>query len=176
MIKLGAQPRVDRVALLALRRKAGGHVIRFGRLLICALMAGVALDRQSLELANRLALVTIGAIQSSVPAYQRKPVVVLLHSLQQDVPTLHCVALLAVGSHLATMNVGVAVGAIHTRIGEYRFGVTLGAGDALVQTAQGIFSLIVIKLRHRSDGLPPHRGMAVLAGDIQVAMRTSRNR
>jgi len=62
VIEFRAQPRVDRVTLLALRRETRRNVIRFSRLLIRALVAGVALDRQSLELPNRLALVTIGAI------------------------------------------------------------------------------------------------------------------
>jgi len=62
VIEFRAQPGVDRVALLALRREPRRNVIRFGGLLKCALVAGVTLDRQSLELANRLALVTIGAI------------------------------------------------------------------------------------------------------------------
>src|SRR5580704_11837618 len=159
MIEFRAQPSVDRVALLALRREPRRNVIRFGGLLKCALVAGVTLNRQSLELANRLALVTIGALQSRVSTYQREAIVVLLHSLQQDVPALHRVALLTVRPHLATMNVGVAVGAIHARIGEYRLGMALGAGDTFMQAPQRILGFVVIELGHRADGLPPHRGM-----------------
>jgi hypothetical protein len=44
-----------------------------------------------------------------------------------------------------------------------------------MQAPQRILGFVVIELGHRADGLPPHRGMAVLTRDIQVAMRTTRN-
>ena len=45
VIKLDAQPGIDRVALFALCREAGGDVIGPSRLLICVLMARITLDR-----------------------------------------------------------------------------------------------------------------------------------
>ena len=39
MIKLGAQPRIDRVTLLAFRRETAGHMVRRRRLLKRALVA-----------------------------------------------------------------------------------------------------------------------------------------
>jgi hypothetical protein len=44
-----------------------------------------------------------------------------------------------------------------------------------MQAAQRVLGFVVIELRHRADGLPSHRGMAVLTRDIQIAMGTSRN-
>ena len=72
------------------------------------------------------------------------------------------------------MNVGVAVGALGADVGKYRLGVALLAGDAFVQPAQRKFGSVVIELGNRSDGFPARNRVAVLAGDIQVAVRAAR--
>ncbi len=100
----------------------------------------------------------------------------LPHRLEKDAPALYRVTLLAVRAHLATVNVGVTVRAVRARIGEHHLGVALGASHILVQAAQGIAGLVVIELGNCPDRLPPHRGVAVLTRDAQVAMRTTRDR
>jgi hypothetical protein len=73
------------------------------------------------------------------------------------------------------MNVGMAIGAIRPHIREDWLGVTLGTGNTLVLAAQRIFRGVVIKFRNRSNGLPSHRGVAVLARNTQAAVRASRD-
>jgi hypothetical protein len=164
MIEFRSQPRVDRMALFTLDGKAGRHVIRRGRLLKSILMARVTLNRQSLELSDRLALVAVCTIQARVTTDQREAVVVLLHILQDDVPSLHRVTVLAIRAHLTAVDVGVAVGAVRSHIREHHFGVALRAADAFVKAAQWILGLVVIKLGNGADRLPSHRRMTVLAG------------
>jgi hypothetical protein len=49
------------------------------------------------------------AIDHGVRARKRKPVIVLLHLPHRDGPTLHRVALFAIGAQLAFMNIRVAI-------------------------------------------------------------------
>lgn len=165
MVEFRSQPGVDRVALFALGGKTSGHVIRRGRLLKSILMARITLDRQTLELSDGLALVAVCAIQARMATDQREAVVVLLHSLRDEVPSLHCVAVLTICTHLPPVDVCMAVGAMRSHIREDHFGVALRATHAFVKTAQRILGFVVIKLGDRPDRLPSHRGMTVLAGN-----------
>src|SRR5690242_4549224 len=97
---------------------------------------------------------------------QGKAILVLVDLLDGHVPTAYVVALFAVGSELAAVDVGVTIRAFAAHISEHHLDVTLRAGHALVHAAQGIASLIVIKLRNRADRLPPRRGVAVLTGNV----------
>ncbi len=116
MIETCAQPRVDGVAQFALLGKAGRHMIRSIGLLEGALMARVALGRQSLELSDSFTLVAVRAIKPCMPTNERKAVLMFPHPLQNDVPSFHSVALGTVGPHLAAVDVGVAVGTVRARI------------------------------------------------------------
>jgi hypothetical protein len=81
------------------------------------------------------------------------------------------VALLTVRTHCSFVNVGVAIGASGSYVGKDRLGVTLGASHIVVHPAQRIFGLVVVKFRDRADGLPSDRGVAVLAGNVQISVR-----
>ena len=74
------------------------------------------------------------------------------------------------------MDVGMAIGAFASNITENHFGVALGAGYVLMQAAQRVTGLVVIKLGHAADGSPTAEGVAVLAWDIEGAMRAVRAR
>ena len=102
-------------------------------------MAGVALNRESLKLSYCFALVTVRAIQSSMTANQREPVVMLLGALGDRGPALYGVTLFAVCAHLAAMNIGMAIGTVGPHVREDWLGVTLRTGNALVLTSQRIF-------------------------------------
>lgn len=170
VIEFRAQPSVDAVALLTLNGKSRGHVIGLGGLLIGALVTGITLNGKSLELPNCFALMTVCTLQSGMASHQRETIIVFPHPLQNDVPSLHRMALCAVSPHLPAMNVGVAVGTVRSGVREHRLGMTLGTSHSLVQAAKRIFRGVVIELRNRADRLPPCGRMAVLARDIQVAM------
>ena len=175
MIELRAHPVVHRVALFARGRKTEGNVIDASRLSIdkVALMARVAGRRKALELPHSSALVARIAVQRGVCADQREAVEVLVDLLDRDVPALHVVTLFAIRAHLAFMNVGVAVGAELTYIGEYGLDVALGAFHALVHAAQRIFRCVVIKLGDSADGLPTTQGVAVLTRDAKASVRAA---
>src|SRR6185437_13657552 len=86
-----------------------------------------ARGRESLELPNRRALVASVAIERRMRSHQREAVLVVLDLLYRDLPSLHRVALLAVGAELAFVNVGVAVSALVRNIAEHQLGVARGA-------------------------------------------------
>jgi hypothetical protein len=87
-------------------------------------------------------------------AEQRKPILVLLDLLYCHSPSLNRVALCTIGSKLALMNIGVAVGASLTHVSKNRLDVALGARHILVHAAKRISRLIVIKLRDVADRFP----------------------
>jgi len=60
---------------------------------------------------------------------------VFLYPLGIDVPALHGVALLTIGTHLASMNVGMTVGTVRSSVREHWLGMALGTGNTLVQSA-----------------------------------------
>ena len=99
----------------------------------------------------------------------------LLDVLHRNSPPFHVVAVLAVRSKLAAVNVGVAIRAFRAGIAEHQVRVTLPAGDSFVHAAQRKLGLIVIKFGNAANRLPRGKGMAVLTGEIQVAVRAARS-
>lgn len=83
-------------------------------------------------------------------------------------------ALFAVGAQLPPVNIGVTILAALADAGEYRLDVTLGTRDGLMHPTQRILRPVVIKLGNRADGFPCVGGVTVLAGYVQVAVRTMR--
>jgi len=127
-----------------------------------------------LELARGCALVARIAIQRRMGAQKRETILVLLDLPQGHVPTLHRVALLAPGTELPPVDVGVAIGTLGTDVGENRLGMALRAGYALVHAAQRETGFVVIKFRYRASRFPSRGGVAVLAGNVQIAVWTVR--
>lgn len=115
------------------------------------------------------------ALERGVSTNQRKAVLVILHGTDGDIPSLHCMAALATGTHLPAMDIGMAVGAAGPGIGKDRLGMTAHARHILVPADQGITGAIMVKLGHRPYRFPADRGVAVLAGNIQISMRTARD-
>lgn len=99
-------------------------------------------------------------------AEQRETILVLLDLLHRHLPSLDRVALFAGGSELAFVDVGMAVSAPLSNVGEDRLDVALRASHVLMHAAQRITRLTVIKLRNVADRLPSTKGVAILAGDI----------
>src|ERR1700756_782453 len=102
---------------------------------------------------------------------QGEAILVLVDLLDGNVPAPYVVALFAVGSELAAMDVGMTIRGFAAHIREHHFDVALRAGDALVHAAQRVASLIVVKLRSRPDRLPPRSGLAPLTGNAQICVR-----
>jgi len=170
VVKLGIDPVVEAVALFAGRGEPVGHVIGICRRAKLGCVAAVAIRRHSVVLADRLALVTRRAFHCRVCSQQGKPVLVVFNLVDSYVPTLDGVALFAIGSQLALVKVGVAIGTSRSGVGKNRFDVTLRTCHGFVHPAQRKFGLVVIEFRFGSNRLPTHRRMAVLARDIQRAV------
>ncbi len=107
-------------------------------------------------------------------AQQRKPILMLLNRLHRHIPSHDGVALLAVGAHLAAVDVGMAIGALLAHVGEDRPAVTLRAGDRLVHAAKRIARGVVVELRIIADRLPAAERVTVLARDGKRAVGTAR--
>ena len=129
MIKASAEPSGDGMTLLASARETGCDVVGRCRLLIGCGVAGITLERESLELSNRGALVAAVTLQRCVPADQRKPVLMIPDSLKRDLPAFYGMAPLAIGTHLPTVDIGVAVSAPCASIRKHRLCVALGATE-----------------------------------------------
>ena len=117
------------MALLAGAWETGCDVVGRCRLLIGCGVAGITLEREPLELSNRGALVATVARQRCVPADQRKPVLMIPNSLKRDLPALRGMAPFAIGTHLPTVDIGVAVSAPCPGIREHRLCVALGTTE-----------------------------------------------
>lgn len=156
MVEPRTHPVVHRVTLLAGRRKIQRDVIdpEGFRIHEILLMAGVAHRRKTLELPDRRAFVTGIAIHRGVSADQREAIQMLVDLLDRNMPPLYGMALLAIGAHLAFVDIGMAIGALRAYVGKDRFGVALGTSHSLVHAPQRILGGVVVKLRHRADGLP----------------------
>lgn len=156
MIELRTQPRVNRVTLFTGCGKAGRNVARRRGALIVLGMAGVALERQTLELPGTGAFMAGIAFQGSMTSHQRKPVLVILYRLLGYRPGLDVVAPLAIRSHLAAMDVGVAIRASSAGVRKDRLDVATRAGHAFVRTLQGITRTAMVEFWDRPNGLPAH--------------------
>ena len=111
------------------------------------------------------------AIYRGVRADERKAILMVLNRLRRNIPPLNGMALLAVRSHLPPVNVGVAVRALGADIREHQLDVALGALHLLVHSAQRVTGLVVIELRDAPDRLPAGVGVAVFAGNADIAVR-----
>ena len=170
MIELRIQPVVRPVALFASGRVSECDVIRRRGVLEVRLMARIAHCGHDLKLAVSRVLVAGIAINRSVRPRQGEPIIVLLNLLDRYAPSANAVALLAVCAQLAFMNIGVAVLAAVAHVVEHRLYMALRAGHILVQAAQRVTGLVVIEFRNGANWLPALSGMAVLAGNIQIAV------
>ena len=103
------------------------------------------------------------ALDKCMRPHQRESIVVVLDRLDVDLPALDCVAALAIGAKLATVNVCMTLGALRACLFEDQVRVALRAGNLRVHPAQRIAGRVVIELRVRPYRLPAHVRMAVLA-------------
>lgn len=176
VVELGAKPPVHAVTLLTDGWKFRSLVIRESRLHKVLHMAGDTLGRQSRELAGRRTLVAIVTEQGGMCPYQRETVVVSSHGLYRGLPSLDRVAVFASSPKLAAMDVRVAVGALSADIGKHKTDVALGARNTGVHASERVAGLVVIEFDDVTEGLPGCKGMAVVARDVQVTVRTTSGR
>ena len=111
------------------------------------------------------------AVQGGVGSEQREAILVLVDLLHGNLPALDGVALLAAGTELALMDVGMTICALTPHVRKYRLDVALGTGDSLMHAAQRKMGLVVVELRQVADRLPSAEGVAILTRNVQVAVR-----
>ena len=95
----------------------------------------------------------------------------LLDLLKRNLPAPHGVALVATGAELPTVDIGVAVRTFGAHVREDRLGMATRAGNLAVHAAQWVPCLIVVKLWNAANGLPAAERVAILAGNVEVAVR-----
>ena len=114
------------MATLAGGGKTCGHVVWSCSCFEFCGVTGKALRRHRLELAVSRSLVAGIAVHRGVRPSQRKAVVMLLNLLNGDIPSTDGVALLTIRSQLPLVNVGVAILATLSNVGEDHPNMTLG--------------------------------------------------
>ena len=157
MIELGVEPAVKVVAALAIGGGEGGPsagVRRIGGVLPILEVAGVALRRKAVENSGGELRVALIALNGRVRAEKREAVLVILHLLNGDIPAFNGVTLRAIGTHLAAMNIGVAIGAIFADIAEYRLAMALRAFHVFVHSAERVAGFVVVELGNSANGTP----------------------
>ena len=174
VIEMSAQPAIHVVACLAVGAIPDRGVFGIVRVVVIRKVAGNTGGGETHKLSGGCAFVARFAGGGGMRAHQRKTVLVLLHVFDGNLPPFHRMAALALAAHLAAMNIGVAVGALISHIGEDHFHVALGAGHRSMHSTQRIRGLAMVEVGHRPDGLPAQAGVALLTGDCQRAMRASR--
>lgn len=132
MIKSSPGPPVHSVALFAVSRETSGAVIERFRVLEVLQMAGGALRGESGKNACRCSRVARGAFDRCMRPDQRKAILVIAERLHGAIPALHRVAILATGSKLVAMNVGVAIGAVLSNVAKHHALVTPCAANICV--------------------------------------------
>lgn len=116
----------------------------------------------------------VNALERGMGAEQRKPVLVSLDFPCVQIPAIHRVALLAICAELASVNIGVAVGAFRADVLKIQVGMALRACHSGVFPAKGIPGLIVVKFRDAADRFPAGGRVAVFARDCDGAVRVAR--
>ena len=170
VIECTGEKSVEAMAGLAISGGESGTSL--GMIGICGVLpvrqvAGIAVGWKPYEYTYGRALVAGIALDGGVRTEERETILMILDGLGGDVPTLHCVALSAVGAHLAAVNVCMTIGTIFADIGEDRFDMALDAVYFFVHPPQWIFRFIVIEFGYGADRTPRRGGMAIFAGDGQ---------
>ena len=174
VVKLGSEPAIHGVALLAVGRKVEGGMVGICGLLELRLMARDAGSGKTCKLAGSSPLMTCITGQCRMRPNQGKSVLMLLDIFNRDLPAFNGVTFFAFRPHLSAMDIGVAVGARVPDIGEHQLRMTLRAGTyGCVHAAQRVSGFAVIEVRYRANRLPTHTSVACLARNPETAMRTS---
>ena len=146
---------------------------RIGGVLPNLEVAGIALRGKAVENSVGELRVALIALSGRVRAEKREAVLVILDLLNGDIPTVNGVTLGAIRTHLAAMNIGVAIRAIFADIAEYRLDMALRAFHIFVHAAERIAGFVVVELGHSANGTPGCGTVAVFAWEGERAVRAT---
>ncbi len=172
VIKFRASPSVERMAGFAGGGEISADVIGVDGFLEVRQMARRASGRQALELTDRGALVALLALDDSVRAEKREPILMVLDLSDRNLPTEDGVALRAIGTKFSAVNIRVAISAILAHIGENGIDVALNAFHFFVHAPQGIVGAVMIELQHGTNGAPGSGCVAIFARNCERTVRT----
>ena len=142
-------------------------------------MAGRALCGQADEPADRGADVAGIARHGRVRANQWESRGMFADGFDAILPAVHIVAIVALGAELGAVDVGVAIRALRSHIGENQLRVTQTALHFFVHASQRKFGLaIMVELGNGANGRPTRGSVATAARRLQrrsmrVGRRTS---
>lgn len=111
------------------------------------------------------------AFDECMRSYQREAVLVIADGLHCHIPSLDRMTTLAVGAHLAAMDIRMAIGTMLANIFKDEAGVALCTRNLLVHAAERVSRHVVIELGYSPYGIPTCVGMAILAWHCNGAMR-----
>jgi len=134
-------------------------------------VAGIALRGKTIENPCGKLFMAFVALHSRVRSQEREAILVILHLLYSDIPSLNGVALRAVRAHQPAMNIGVTIRASLSDIRENWLNVAFNAFHFFVHPAQGVVRFVVVEFRNSADRPPTGRGVTVLAGYRERAVR-----
>jgi hypothetical protein len=134
-----SKPGVERgVATLTARRwksRRIGGVRGIGSALPVFHVAGLAIRRKAVEDAAGGLLVTVLALDRGVRSKKWKAILVILHLPRGNIPSLHGVTLLAIGSHLAAVHIAMAIRTVFANVCKHGFHVAQNAFNLLVHSS-----------------------------------------
>ena len=143
--RFGPEPGILGVAHVARFRISDLHMIGVCGLFVFREVARRTIRKDAILPPNER-LMTSLAFHRGVGADQRKKVSVVSYLLPRGEPALHNVALGAIGTKLAQMDIGVAIGAILTDVRKDRVRVALRAGHSRVSAAERVLSFVVVEI------------------------------
>lgn len=137
-------------------------------------MATHAVGRESLtvKLANGPGPVARIAVHGGVRADQRKTILMLIDGMDGDLPATDPMTQVALCSIFPPVQVGMAILAVVSYLGEYQIDMTFPASYPHMHAPQGITRLAVIKLRFAADRFPLRGCMTSFTSDLHRTMRT----
>ncbi len=170
-------PALGCMARFACDREVSTGMVRVGRSSVIGHMASRAGGRQSFEFVLLLVFMTASASRGSMFARQRKSGEIVLDFEIKWLPAFGSMALVALFSKLAFVDIIVALVTLVFRSGELKIGMAGPAVAGFVLSFQREIGLgIVIKCHVLSDAFPFARRMAGVAGDRYHTMRILRLR
>jgi hypothetical protein len=177
VIEFSTEPTVETVACRALtgsKSGTGAGVRRIGGVLPVFQMAGITLGGEAEKLTDGSTGMTRLARNGGMSAEKRETILVILDLLGSEFPTLDGMALRAVRTQLASVNIGMTVGAIFADVGEYRLYVALNAFHFFVHAAKRVLGFAVVEFRDSADRAPSSGSVAIFAGNAQRTVRITR--
>ena len=125
-------PHVHAVTALTGGGKTRRHMVQRGRCLIIPQVAGHALRAQPGINTSRGAVMTVVAGRGGMRANEREAVVMIANGGNLHIPPANAMALLAIGSELAAMQIGMALGTACRSLGKVQVHMATGARHILV--------------------------------------------